>query len=267
MEAVLNYLTALELNWPELLKTGGILLLGCLLIGLFGRFIFGKKSAVSCAVSSAFGIIFICALTVVLRSLELEARWTPPLPFVSFGAESMVFFDFLSADYKEICAQLLSMAVLAFLISLLDTWLPRKENFFAWLFFRCLTVVLAYGLHIVVTWLLGRYLPGVVVTYAPVILLALLVLMMLTGALKIVVGALVATVNPIIGALYTFFFANIIGKQISKALFTTALLAGLVLLLRYLGIAALCIAQSALVAYVPFLLILIALWYLLSRIL
>ena len=267
MEAVLNYLKALELDWPYLLKTGGILLLGCLLISLIGRFIFGKKSALSNAVSSAIGIIFICAVTVVLHSFEFDLRWTPPLPFVSIGADSMVLFDFLTADYKVICSQVLSMIILAFLINLIDGWLPKKENIFAWLFFRCLTVAIAYGLHVLVTWLFNTYLPGVVVTYAPVILLALLVLMLLTGALKIVVGVLVGTVNPVIGALYTFFFANIIGKQISKAVFTTALLAGLVILLRYVGITAVCIASSVLIAYIPFLIVLIALWYLVNRVL
>ena len=41
------------------------------------------------------------------------------------------------------------------------------------------------------------------------ILLGLLILLLLVGALKIVIGALLATVNPRIGAFYTFFFATI----------------------------------------------------------
>ena len=109
--------------------------------------------------------------------------------------------------------------------------------------------------------------PEMIVTYAPVVLLALLILMLLTGALKIIVGALMATVNPVIGALYTFFFANIIGKQIAKAVLTSAILAGLVILLRYLGVTVISIASAALLAYIPFLLVLIALWYLVNRVL
>ena len=267
MEAIINFVKGIDLDWPYLLKTGGILLLGCLLLSLLGRFIFGKKSAVSNAASSAIGIIFICAVTIVLRSFELNIQWTPPLPFVEFQKDSMILFDFQTADYKVICSQVLSMIILAFLINLIDGWLPKKEKFIPWLVFRILTVVLAYGLHVVACWLFTKYLPDAVVIYAPVILLGLLILMLLTGALKIVVGVLVATVNPIIAALYTFFFANIIGKQISKAVLTTALLAGLVILLRYLGITVICIAASALMAYIPFLLILVIFWYLINRIL
>lgn len=268
MEAMIAYFTSLQLDWPYLLKTGGVLLLGCLLISLFGRFVFGKKSGLSNAVSSAIGIIFICAITVVLRSFGVRyASWVAPLPFVTMQGETMELFHFLGADYTVICREVLSMVILAFLINLIDGWLPKNKNIFGWLFFRCLTVVLSYGLHLVVSWLFTKYFPDVIVTYAPVALLALLVLMLLTGALKLLAGALMATVNPLIGALYTFFFANIIGKQISKAVLTTGFLASFVILLRYLGVTVICIAASALVAYIPFLLILIALWYMVNQLL
>lgn len=268
MEAIVAYFTSLELDWPYLLKTGGVLLLGCLLMSLLGRFVFGKKSGLSNAVSSAIGIIFICAVTVVLRSFGVQyASWVVPVPFVRMQADALELFNFFAADYTVICREVLSMIILAFLINLIDGWLPKNKNIFGWLFFRCLTVVLSYGLHLVTSWLFNTYAPDMIVTYAPVVLLALLVLMLLTGALKILVGVLMATVNPVIGALYTFFFANIVGKQISKAVLTTALLAGFVILLRYLGVTVISIAASALVAYIPFLLILVVLWYIVNRLL
>lgn len=268
MKALLDWFSALELDWLYLLKAGGILVLGCLICGLLGRFIFGKKSGVSSAVSSAIGIIFICAVTVVLRSFGMRYdTWIVPIPFVSMDRDSLTLFDFFSAHYSVNCSQVLSMIILAFLIGLIDGWLPKNKNIFGWLFFRCLTVVISYLLHLGITWLFTAYLPDAIVTYAPVILLALLVLMLLTGALKIVVGALVATVNPVIGALYTFFFANIIGKQISKAVLTTVILSGLVILLRYLGVAVVSIASAALVAYIPFLILLVILWYVANQVL
>lgn len=268
MDSLIQYFHSLELDWPYYLKFGGVLLLGCLLLSLFGRFIFGKKSALSNAASSAIAIIFICAVTVVLRSFGLQyTNWTAPLPYVSIQGDTLELYNFLAADYTAICWEVLSMIILAFFINLIDAWLPKKKNVFLWLFFRCLTVAVAYGLHLVINWLIVSYLPQSIITYAPVILLALLVLMLLTGALKILVGAAMATVNPLIGALYTFFFANIIGKQISKAVLTSALLAGLVILLRYLGVAALYIASAALVAYIPFLVVILILWYIINQLL
>jgi hypothetical protein len=188
-----------------------------------------------------------------------------PLPFVTISGDKLYLFDFFSAHYTTLCSEVLSMIILSFLVNLADGWLPRGKNIFSWIFFRCLTVVIGYLLHLIVVGLLATYLPDGIVTYAPVILLALLVLLLLTGALKILVGALLTTVNPIIGGLYTFFFATVIGKQISKATLTTVILAGLIIALKYAGVTFISIASAALIAYVPILILLIILWYIVSK--
>ena len=95
--------------------------------------------------------------------------------------------------------------------------------------------------------------------------MAILVLLLLTGALKILVGALLTTVNPIIGGLYTFFFANIVGKQITKAVLTTVILSAIVIALRYIGLTVISIASAALVAYIPIAIILVVLWYIVYK--
>ena len=159
------------------------------------------------------------------------------------------------------------MIILAFLANLADGWLPKGKKLFAWFFFRCLSVMIAMLLHLLANAILNVLLPEGLLLWAPVVLLGLLFLMMAVGALKILVGALISTVNPVIGALYTFFFASIIGKQISKAVLTTALLAGIVWLLYSLGITAVFIASAALAAYIPLLIILLVLWYLVGHIL
>jgi hypothetical protein len=153
------------------------------------------------------------------------------------------------------------MIILAFFINLLDRWLPTGKKLLSWLLFRALTIAIGFVLQIIIVSLLEKYLPEGIVTYAPVILLVILVSCLLAGILKIVIGEFLTTINPIIGGLYTFFFATVIGKQITKAVLTTAILAGLVMGLQLLGIAAISIAATALAAYIPFLLLLAAVWY------
>lgn len=268
MEKLLDSIYSADLDLTALLKAGGLLLLGTLLLSLFGRFIFGKKSALNNAVSSAIGILFIYALSIVLRSLNSQfADLIPPLPFVSISGDTLVLFSFAGADYTVICGEVLSMIILSFLVNIVDGWLPKGKNILSWIFFRVLTVLIASVLHLVSTGLLATYLPEGIVTYAPPILLGLLILMLLTGALKIVVGALLSTVNPLIAALYTFFFANIVGKQVTKAVLTTAILSGVVILLHNSGLGALNIASAALVAYLPFVVLLVILWFIVGRLL
>jgi len=265
---IVAYFQSLGLDFWGLLKAGAILLLGLLLVSVFGRFIFGKRSALNNAVSSAIGILFIYAATVVLKSAGAQFQeLIAPLPFVTISGEDLILFSFANADYTVICSELLSMIILAFLVNLADGWLPRGKNIFTWVFFRCLTVVIAFFLHLLVVGLFSTYLPEGIVTYAPTILLALLILMLLTGALKLLVGVLLSSANPLIAALYTFFFANIVGKQITKAVLTTALLTALVLALNYAGFSVISISTAALMAYLPFLVILILLWYLVYQVL
>lgn len=267
MEAITNYFNTLGIDFDTFWKAGLILLLGTFLLSVFGRFVFGKRSALNNAVSSAIGILFIYALTVVLGTTGTQySDLIAPLPFVTIQNETMTLFAFEGAHYTEVCSQLLSMVILAFLVNLADSWLPKGKNIFSWLFFRVLTVVIGYLIHLVVVGLFATYLPEGLVTYAPVILLALLILMLLTGALKLVVGAVISTVNPIIGGLYTFFFASVVGKQITKAVLTTVILAALVIGLQYIGFSVISIASAALMAYIPFMVILIVLWYIVFKI-
>ena len=266
MDTIEAYFADMGMEFSGFLKMAGVLLLGTLLLGMIGRFVFGKRSTLSNAVSSAIGILFIYIVTVLLNSAGVRyEKLIAPLPFVVIGKEYMTVLA-LQGEYTFVCAELLSMVVLAFLANLADRWLPRGKNIFSWTFFRTLTVLIGYGMHLVVVFLFENYLPEGIVTYAPTILLGLLVILLLTGVLKLLIGAILSvSVNPFIGAMYTFFFANMVGKLITRAMLTTAILAGLVYLLNNMGVTMLAIGAAALSAYIPFLLLLIAIWYLVNK--
>ncbi len=267
MDIIIRLFETMGIDFDTFWKAALILLAGTLALSIFGRFVFGKRSVLNNAVSSAFGILVIYAITVVLRSTGAQySGLIAPLPFVSISGETMSLFSFAGAHYTSICAEVLSMIILAFLVNLAEGWLPKGKNVISWVFFRCLTVVIAYLLHLIVVGLFATYFPEGIVTYAPVILLGLLVILLLTGALKIIVGALLSTVNPIIGGLYTFFFATVIGKQVTKAVLTTAILCALVFGLQYVGVSVISITTAALTAYIPIMVILIVLWYVLCLI-
>ena len=268
MESIIHHIESMNLNIPSMLLGSSVIIIGLLLIGLLSRFIFGRKANLTYAVSSAIGIIMMCTVLVGLKYAEPRlAAFLAPMPFLQISGETLHLIDLSGANYTVICSELLSMVILSFLFNTLDRWMPKPKNFFGWLFFRCLTVTLALIAHLVVSVLILYYLPEGLVTYAPVVLLAILVLMMLTGALKLLVGVILSTVNPLIGALYTFFFATIIGKALTRAVFTTAILSALVMALKYIGITAISIAASVLVAYIPLLLLLVILWYTINRLL
>lgn len=245
-----------------------VVIVGIFILGILARLIFGKKSLLNHSISSAINILFIYIITICIHSFGVDLAFLmSPLPFVSLNGEYLHLFGFAGTDYTVICDQVLSMIILAFLSNLTDDWLPQGKSILAWFFFRCVSVLLAMLLHLIATAIIAALLPQGLLTWAPVVLLGLLIALILLGALKILVGAIIGTVNPLIGALYTFFFANVVGKMIFKAVLTTAILAAIVWVLNYFGISAVMVASSVLTGYLPFLLILIGIWYVIGHLL
>ena len=258
-----------EIDFPMVLRFIALCAAGALVMGIFNRFVLGKRSELNHAVSSAMGILLIYAVTIVVYSFNPGnlARFLSPLPFIRFSGDKMIVFSFSAAGLPEICSNVLSMVILAFLVNLLDTFIPKGKKIIGWYLYRFLTVVMAMVLHFVVSWLFSAYLPGVLVTYAPMILLGVLGAMLLLGAAKVVLGLVLTAVNPIIGGIYAFFFSHAVGKQLTKAVVPTLLLCAIVFLLGHFGITVISISTAALTAYIPMILVFLVLWYLLGHVL
>ena len=265
-------LEALIPTQPDILSSVKYLALfsaGFTLLGFLGRVFCGKRSSLNHAVSSAVGIVFIYALTAflyTLKPLSLD-EFLSPLPFVAFSGEYMRLFPLIGAHFSVICYEVLGMLILAFLMNLLGSLLPEGDSVIGWFFMRQLCVVLAMAAHLLVRWLFSTYLPDVLALYAPVIVLCVLAGFLLLGALNFILGLVLTATNPILGAIYAFFFSNLIGKQLTKAVLTTVILTVLVILLEYFGIGLILITQAALIAYIPAILVLLVIWYLVGHIL
>lgn len=242
---------------------------GVLILSVLSRVVLGKRSSLNHSLSSAIGILFIYAVTIVVYTFKpwnLELLLSP-LPFVSFSGEFLVIFPIADAQFPALCSQLLSLVILAFLVNLIDTFLPKGDNPITWFVLRLLTVVVSMILNLAARWAFQTYLPGVLVTYAPSILLVLLVVLMLSGVLNLILGLVISMTNPFLGAMYTFFFSNIVGKQLSKAIFSCAILCAIVYLLEHFGYTVICITAASLMAYIPLVIILLVLWYLVGHVL
>lgn len=237
-----------------------------LLLSTLGRFVLGRDSSLNHSVSCAMAIVFVYALTIVVYTF---APWNPesllsPLPFLSFYQEYLVLFRFGQAAFPALCQQLLALILLSFLINLLDSFIPHGDSTVGWLLLRFMSVILAMALHLLVRWALGTIFPDGLAVYAPAVILILFLGMMLLGFLSGILGLFRTVANPVLGALYTFFFSNSVGKQITKAFFTAAIIFAIVLLLDHFGYVVISISPSALSGFGPLLILSLILWYLIG---
>lgn len=240
-----------------------------LILGVMGRMVLGKRSSLNLSVSSALGILFIYALTVVIYTFhpwKLEMLLSP-LPFAAFHGDYLILMPISDLQFPALCGQILSLLVLAILVNLVDTFMPKGKNVFLWLLFRLMTIAACMGLHLTVNWAFRTYLPNILVTYAPMILLLALCFCLLSGLVNLLLGLVIASANPFLGAMYTFFFSNIVGKQVSKAVFSSAIICAVLYLLDLFGYTVICISAAALLTYLPLALVLLLLWYLIGSVL
>ena len=270
LDALLTYAGALipaDIDVLSVLKLIGVLAVVSISLGILGRFAFGKESNLNRSVCAAIGILFLYVLTVVIYTFKpwnLE-MFLSPLPFVTFRENYMILLPFQGSSFPVLCDRILSMVILAFLVNLLDVIIPRGETIPGWYVLRLLSVAVCFILHFVLNWAISKYIPNVLTTYAPMILLGVLVAMLLVSLANVLLGALLIAVNPIIGAIYAFFFSNKVGQQLSKAVLTTILLCGVFGLLEYFGYSVILISFSALPAYLPLVVALLLLWFLVGH--
>lgn len=253
---------------PGFIRFVLVVVVGMTLLGFVGRIACGKRSSLNHSVSAAIGILFMYAASVVAYSFgSVLNSYLAPLPFVTLAEDQLHLFSFIGATVPEMSSQVLSMVILAFLVNLIDSWLPKSKKLLGWLLRSVMTVVLAFVVHGIATRLIAAFLPEILVSWATTALLAILAFMLLLGLLKVVLGVVLAAVNPIIAGIYAFFFSHRIGKMLSQAVLTTVILSVLILILNHTGFTVISIASSALAAYIPLLVILLILWYILGHLL
>lgn len=270
MDEILKWFQSLipeNFNYEGFFTALLVLTVGTIILGLIGRYAFGKKSILHGSVSSVIGILFIYALVIVLHSTGVQLGFMlSPLPFINLDGEYLTLFTFEGKDYVPICGELLNMIILAFAVNAIDRIMPTGKKLFGWLIYRSLSVILGVLAFTLLMGIVNHFLPEGLLTWAPVILLGLLILSLLLGALKVVVGAVLTTVNPLLAVFYTFFFASVIGKMVSKAMLTTLIMAALVYALNYFGIITIYIGTAVLTAYIPLLIVLLVLWYIIGKV-
>lgn len=240
-----------------------------LVLSGISRLVLGKHSSLNRSLSSVMAVLFIYTVTIVIYTFK---PWNldillSPLPFTTFSDHYLIIHPIRDLQFTALCTQLLSLLILSFLINLVSTLIPDGEGVFNWLLLRLITVLGCFALHLVVSWAFRTYLPEVLVTYAPMILLIVLATMLLSGVVSLLLGLVIAITNPFLGAMYSFFFSNVVGKQISKAIFTSGVICGILYLMDYFGLVVILITPAALLTYIPLALILLGLWFLIGHIL
>ncbi len=211
--------------------------LAMLLIASLCRFLLGKRGQIAKALLSATEILCLYLPFFALERFGLQGRFfVRALPFLRTDEGSVQLFCVIGAPLSDICAHLLRLLPVAFAVNLMHTVIPTGKRALPRLLLRATVVVLALAANYLIDTALALWLPQGVGRYAPALLIAAFALLIVLGSLRFLVGAALLTVNPVIAALYTFFFSTLLGRTLARAMLSTALLGALVYLMNVFGI-------------------------------
>lgn len=223
-------------DWLTLAKAVLVFAVTVFALGTIFRMIFGKGSNLTCAVSASLTILlsYLAMILVYLFLPQLRSS-LPQLPFATVDEHRFVLWELSGLAGELLYPSLLRLALLALVVNVLEAVMPQGEGFLAWYLWRLLTVFAALVLYGLLCRLIEQAAPDVFGSWAKPLILCSWALILLSGVLNLLLSVALAVVNPIIGALYAFFFSNIVGRQFSKSILTTAILAGAVEALNQLG--------------------------------
>jgi len=232
-------------------------------LGLVFRLFFGRNCAVNRGISGFLEVLFIYAATVTVYTLKPWnlTQYLAPLPFAIFRGDILIVSYSACSTIPLLCSQLLSLIILCFIVHLLNFVLPRGRSFVPWLLMRAVCVVLAVGVDLAANWALNAFLPAVIAESAPVALITVLAVTLLVSLFNPLLCILFTAANPIVGLLYTFFFSNTIGKNLTRAVLSAGMVFALFYGMDYFECIVINITPGALLRDSPFALALLGVWY------
>lgn len=243
-------------------------------IALLARLFLGKESSLRTSMACGLSMIMMYAICTVIYTFSPKdfSYYLNHLPLGVFGfndagQKALALNTFQNLELPQLCEQALRIFLLAFLVNQLNNFTPKKLKLPGWILYHLFSLGLGIGLYYMLDIIIRMFFPFVYSEYTPLILLSLLIIAFFGGLIKVILAALMATVSPLVAALYAFFFDSKIGKTVSKAIGSTFVIMVFSFTLDYLGYGVIPVDAASLATYVPFAVCMFLLWVLVGRIL
>lgn len=216
-----------------------VLLVGAVLFtaGALVRMYQGKGAQITKSIAASLTVLLIYYASILLY-LFLPALRTQlvQLPFVYTDGSRFLLRNLSELSEPVLFGSLVRLGILSFLVNLLDSLLPEGDSFLKWCLWKAVTVVMALSLYNFLTLVLEAAAPGLFTHWAKWLILGCWTFILLSGALHWLTTLVLTVLNPVVGALYAFFFSHVLGCQFSKSILTTLILVILAVALNFYDI-------------------------------
>jgi hypothetical protein len=263
----MDQIIALFLSQGDTLKLLLAVVVAFWIIGAIFRLICHTIADLPRAASACLAVLFLYLLSALIWNQDGQSLLLlRALPFWGQLSDARGIYKLMKGDFSAFFVELCKLFVLVFVVNLgQDLWIRRKKrNVFAWLGMEVGILLVALLVNYGVSHLIDTYLPGGFAVWFPFTLLGVIGLLLVLALIKLIFRL----VNPILGAIFGFFSGNTAGRTLTKSVLATVLLSLAVSTLRRLGVG-LTLGQFnwPLSVTAPVVILFLALWYLLWRVL
>ena len=254
----------------DTLPTLGFIIAIVFILAVLIRVISDKASKYNHALASAMAILFAYIFLMMIHDTE------PPefvreairiLPLIDYESGVVTLFKFSGDNILLVFEELLYAFILSFILIGLDDLIPDAKNAIAWIILQMAIVAISVFLYWGVIKAINALMPGILDSYAPLILGCILLFMIGMGVLKLILGLLLVAVNPLLGAVSAFFGSSPVGKALGKAALCALLLCAVAFFVGNSGLTSFALVDlTFLVCFLP-MLVLVLLWFVVGYVL
>lgn len=274
MEVVSTYILSLfpEGFHPlEMLRTLFYFIAIILILAALVRLVHQKASQYNHALSSAMALMFMYLLLTLLHQVipDIVDPVLDKLPLmdVNFETGTISLFQFSMEQFSESCVELLYLLIMSFCLIGLDDIIPDAKNTASWMILQFIIVCIALAIYCFILRSIEMFIPEILTSLAPTILVCILLFLVFLGILKVVLALILVAVNPLLGAVGAFFSSNKLGMALGKSVMCSFALLAASLLLQFKGLGVISLADmTLLVCFLP-LVVLAILWVVIGHIL
>lgn len=248
----------------------GFIIAVVFILAVLIRIIADKASKYNHALASAMALLFAYIFLMMIHDAE------PPefvqeairiLPLIDYENGVVTLFKFSPDHILPVFEELLYAFILSFILIGLDDLIPDAKNALAWIILQIAIVAISVFIYWGVIRAIHALMPGILDSYAPLILGCILLFMIAMGVLKVILGLLLVAVNPLLGAVSAFFGSSPVGKALGKAALCALLLCAVCFFLGNYGLTSFALVDLTFLACFLPMLVLVLLWFVVGHVL
>ena len=257
-------------RFMDLLPTLGFIIAAVVVLGILIRVIADKAARYQHALASAMAILFIYLAVMMLHGTsapDFVKEALKALPLVDYDGSRLILFQFSTENIMGFFQEFLYALILSFILLGLDDLIPDAKGRIAWIVLQMFQAAVSVFLYCGAIKAIDVFVPGILDSYAPLILGCILLFLVLLGVLKVILSVLLVAVNPLLGAISLFFSTAPLGRAIGKATLCALFLCAVTFFMTSTGHATIFLADMTLAVCLLPAVVLLGLWFLFGCIL